>query len=163
MPPQQHSAYEFVTIWRVRAPQQKVWDLIFDSERWPAWWRGVKRVEKLKDGAENHVGAVVRYTWKSKLPYRLIFDMETIRVEPMSIIEGRAFGELQGLGRWTITSDQGVTTARYDWKVETTKPWMNHLAPVARPFFSWNHDVVMGWGGKGLAQQLGVELLDSSH
>jgi hypothetical protein len=37
---------------------------------------------------------------------------------------------------------------------------MNLLAPVARPFFSWNHDVVMGWGGKGLAQQLGVELLD---
>ena len=154
------SAYEFVTIWRVRASQQRVWDLIFNSERWPSWWRGVEKVEKLKDGTGNHVGAVLRYTWKSKLPYRLVFDMETTRVEPISIIEGRAFGELQGLGRWTIVSDQGLTTARYDWKVETTKPWMNLLAPMARPFFSWNHDVVMGWGGKGLAQQLGVDLLE---
>ncbi|SRR5258707_1304532 len=64
-------------------------------------------------------------TWKSRLPYRLIFDMETTRVEPMSIIEGRAIGELQGVGRWTITHEAGVTTARYDWKVETTRPWMN--------------------------------------
>jgi hypothetical protein len=47
---------------------------------------------------------------------------------------------------------------RYDWKVETTKAWMNFLAPVARPFFSWNHDVVMGWGGEGVARQLGVPL-----
>ena len=89
--------------------------------------------------------------------------MVTNLVEPISIIEGRAFGELKVLCRWTITSDQGLTTARYDWKVETTKPWMNLLAPVARPFFSWNHDVVMGWGGEGLAQQLGVELFDRTH
>ena len=151
--------YQFVTIWRVQAPQQDVWDLIFNSKHWPNWWRGVEKVETLKEGGDNHVGAVVRYTWKSKLPYRLIFDMETTRVEPISLIEGRAFGELQGVGRWRLTNEQGVTTARYDWNVKTTKPWMNFLAPVAQPFFSWNHDVVMGWGGEGLAKQLGVKLL----
>jgi hypothetical protein len=32
--------YEFVTIWRVKAPQQKVWDLILHSENWPSWWPG---------------------------------------------------------------------------------------------------------------------------
>jgi hypothetical protein len=57
-----------------------------------------------------------------------------------------------------LTHEQGITTARYDWRVETTKAWMNLLAPIARPFFSWNHDVVMGWGGEGLAQELGVRL-----
>ena len=153
--------YEFTTIWRVRAPQDKVWDLIFNSDRWPNWWRGVEKVEKVHDGDANHVGAVYRYTWKSKLPYRLIFDMQTMRVEPRSIIEGRAIGELQGTGLWTLTHDHGITTVRYDWKVETTKAWMNLLAPIARPFFSWNHDVVMGWGGEGLARTLGVSLLQS--
>ena len=151
--------YNFTTIWRVRAPQQKVWDLIFNSDRWPNWWRGVEKVEKLKDGDPNSVGALFRYTWKSKLPYRLVFDMETTRVVPISLIEGRAIGELQGFGRWTISHDAGTTTAQYDWQVVTTKAWMNLLAPVARPFFSWNHDVVMGWGGEGLAKQLGVTLL----
>jgi hypothetical protein len=36
---------------------------------------------------------------------------------------------------------------------------MNLLAPVARPIFKWNHDVVMGWGAEGLARKLGVERL----
>ena len=35
--------YEFVTIWRFPALQDKVWDLIFHSEGWPNWWRGVER------------------------------------------------------------------------------------------------------------------------
>ena len=87
--------YEFVTIWRFKAPQEKVWNLIFHSEDWPSWWRGVERVEKLRDGNANSVGAVHRYTWKSKLPYRLVFEMETTRVEPIHLIEGRAIGELR--------------------------------------------------------------------
>ena len=146
--------YSFQTIWKVKAPQEKVWDLIFNSDRWPTWWQGVEKVEKLKDGDANHVGALMRYTWKSKLPYRLVFEMETTRVEPISIIEGRAIGELQGQGRWTLTHEEGITTATYDWNVETTKPWMNLLAPVARPFFRWNHDVIMDWGEEGLRKQL---------
>jgi hypothetical protein len=43
---------------------------------------------------------------------------------------------------------------RYDWNVETTKAWINYLAPIARPVFKWNHDVVMGWGAEGLAKKL---------
>jgi Polyketide cyclase / dehydrase and lipid transport. len=155
--------YQFLTVWRVPAPQERVWDLIFNSERWPSWWRGVEKVEKLRNGDANHVGALMRYTWKSKLPYRLIFEMEMTRVVPRSIIEGRAIGELQGQGRWTLSHDNGITTAKYDWRVATTKAWMNLLSPVARPFFGWNHDVVMGWGGEGLAKELGVELLTSEQ
>ncbi len=56
-------ATEFVTIWRFKAFQEKVWDLIFHSENWPSWWPGVEKVEKLKDADVNHVGAVHRYTW----------------------------------------------------------------------------------------------------
>lgn len=152
------AAYQFVTIWRFKAPQQHVWDLIFHSEDWPKWWRGVEKVEKVKDGDASHVGAVHRYTWKSKLPYRLVFDLETTRVEPINLIEGRAIGELQGTGCWQLSYDGEITTARYDWKVETTRTWMNLLAPLARPLFSWNHDVVMGWGGEGLKKQLGLEV-----
>jgi hypothetical protein len=151
--------YEFTTIWRFKAPQEKVWNLIFDSAHWPQWWRGVERVEELRPGDANHVGARHRYTWKSKLPYRLIFEMETTRVEPISLIEGRAIGELQGVGRWHFSSDGELTTVRYDWKVETTKSWMNLIAPIARPFFSWNHNVVMRWGGEGLAKQLNTHLV----
>lgn len=54
--------------------------------------------------------------------------METTRVEPCSLLEGRAIGELQGLGRWQFSSEGNgtVTLVRYDWKVETTKSLDEH-------------------------------------
>jgi len=148
--------YEFVTNWQFNAPRERVWSLIFDPERWPEWWRGVERVEKFEAGDANHIGAIHRYTWKSKLPYRLIFEMVTTRVEPCSLLEGRAIGELQGTGRWQFSSEGNgaITDVRYDWKVETTKAWMNIIAPITRPFFSWNHNVIMDWGKEGLAKRL---------
>ena len=42
------------------------------------------------------------------------------------------------------------TAAVYEWNVRTARPWMNRLAPVARPLFAWNHDVVMRQGAEGL-------------
>jgi hypothetical protein len=36
---------------------------------------------------------------------------------------------------------------------------MNLLAPVAKRIFDYNHNVVMRWGGEGLAARLGCRLL----
>lgn len=151
--------YEFVTVWRVDAPIEAVWDAILHSERWPAWWKGVERVEELEPGDEQGVGSLRRYTWKSRLPYRLVFDMRTTRVERPVALEGAAGGELEGTGRWQLSQEDAVTTVRYEWKVRTTRPWMNVLAPIARPFFEWNHDIVMRQGGEGLARLLGARLV----
>ena len=151
--------YSFVTHWRFRAPLARVWELVYRSEEWPAWWRGVERVEQIEAGDAEGIGSVRRYTWRSKLPYKLAFDMRLTRVEPLSLIEGEAIGELTGAGLWHFSEDGDSTRVRYDWNVKTTKPWMNLLAPVARPVFKWNHDVVMNWGAEGLARKLGVERL----
>jgi hypothetical protein len=151
--------YSFVTLWRFRSPLEPVWDLIYRSEDWPAWWRGVERVERVERGDDSGLGALQLYTWRSRLPYRLAFHMRLTRVEPLSLIEGEAVGELNGTGRWRLAHGAGVTDVRYDWNVRTTRPWMNLLAPVARPLFKWNHDVVMDWGADGLARRLGVERL----
>jgi hypothetical protein len=72
----------------------------------------------------------------------------------MALIEGRAAGELSGLGRWRLSGDGARTNARYEWIVDVTKPWQRLLAPVLRPVFTWNHDVVMRWGEAGLAHRL---------
>lgn len=137
--------------------------MIYHSDRWPSWWKGVEDVSLVKEGGARHIGSIYRYTWKSKLPDRLKFDMQLTRVEPMKSIEGEAIGELSGTGLWQLSSDGEVTTARYDWRVKTTKRWMNLLTPIARPFFKWNHDVVMRWGAEGLAKRLGVKLLETKE
>lgn len=151
--------YSFTTLWRLDAPVAAIWTAITEVERWPQWWRGVETVQPLRPGDAAGVGAIYRYTWKSKLPYRLVFEMETTHVAPYRRLEGRAQGELQGVGCWAFNVTGGVTTVRYDWNVQTTQAWMKLLAPVARPLFAWNHDVVMAWGGEGLAQLLGARLL----
>ncbi len=118
------------------------------------------RVVELKPGDADGLGSIRRSTWKSALPYRLEFDLEVTRIEAPNILEARAFGELEGVGLWTLSAENENTRVRYDWKVKTTKGWMNYLAPLAKPFFRWNHDIIMGWGGKGLAKKLNCSLRD---
>lgn len=157
------SNYTFVTIWCLEAPLELVWNAIVAVERWPEWWRGVERVETLLVGGPGGLGAMHRYTWKSALPYRLSFDMYVTRISPPYLLEGLASGELEGSGQWRLSNDGTTTTARYDWHVRTTKPWMNVIAPLARPFFVWNHHVVMTWGGEGLAKLLNARLLSAEE
>jgi len=148
------SDYQLVTRWTLAAPIAAVWEELTHTERWPEWWRGVRRVELLERGDESGVGALRRMTWRSALPYELTFDMRTTRIEPQSVIEGVADGELRGRGIWSLAAEPGRTQVRYDWLVEATKPWMRVLAPVAKPLFAWNHGVVMEWGRSGLARRL---------
>jgi len=147
--------YEFVTVWEIDAPLERVWETIKHSESWSEWWRGVIAVVELKEGDADGLGSIRRSTWKSALPYKLEFDSEIIAIEPMKTIEARAFGELDGRGLWTFEPiSENKTSVQYDWRVETTKLWMNFLAPVAKPFFRWNHDVIMNWGQEGLKKRL---------
>jgi uncharacterized protein YndB with AHSA1/START domain len=153
------AGYGFLTTWLLEAPRADVFQAIWDSERWPDWWRGVESVKTLEEGDDEGVGSLGHYVWRSSLPYRLEFDVRITRVERPRLMEGTSSGELAGTGRWQLFEEDGVTAAVYDWNVRTTAPWMNLLAPLARPVFKWNHDVVMRWGGEGIAGVLGARLL----
>ncbi len=72
--------------------------------------------------------------WKSLLPYRVEFEVTTTRVERPYLLEGRRGRRAEGIGRWRLYEQDGVTAVLYEWNVATTKPWMNLLAPLpARP------------------------------
>jgi Polyketide cyclase / dehydrase and lipid transport len=153
--------YSFLTTWLLDSPREPVWEAIYDQERWPEWWRGVEEAEELRPGSgdDNGVGTVARMVWKSLLPYRVEFEVTTSRVERPHLLEGHAVGGLDGTGRWRFYERDGITAVLYEWNVATTKPWMNLIAPVARPIFEWNHDWVMARGGEGIARLLGCRLL----
>jgi uncharacterized protein YndB with AHSA1/START domain len=151
--------YRFLTTWLLQAPRERVWDAIYESERWPEWWHGVLEADKLEEGDETGVRQYGRYVWKSKLPYRLEFFVRTTKVHKPHLLEGNASGELAGVGRWRLFERDGVTAALYEWNVHTTRAWMNLLASVARPAFQSNHDYVVRNGGEGLARLLGARLI----
>ncbi len=116
-------------------------------------------MSELDPGGDGRVGSRYRIAWRSRIPYELEFDFTVRRLEAPRFMEGDATGALQGMGRWRLFEQDGVTAVLYDWRVETTKRWMNLAAPVGRPLFERNHDVVMRWGGEGLARRLGADLL----
>jgi hypothetical protein len=114
----------------------------------------IKRVKLIEPGDANGIGSVRRLTWATALPYDISFETTTVKVEPKRLIEGQARGELDGIGRWTLTMEVGRCRVRYDWIVAVTRPWMVRLAFVLRPVFAWNHNYVMERGRRGLEAYL---------
>src|SRR5436309_252674 len=143
--------YHLVSHWHLDAPIERVFAALHDADQWPRWWPFVKQVKDLEPGNGDGVGALRRYTWSSKLPYDLSFNMRVIQVQRPTFMEGKAEGELTGMGRWFLASEARTTRVRYEWTVVTTKAWMNLFAPVMAPVFRWNHNQVMEAGGRGLA------------
>jgi len=91
--------FHLITELRLDAPIEAIWQVLSEVEAWPEWRPTVKRVELLRAGDGDGIGAVRRMTWRTALPYSLGFDMTTTRVHPMTLIEGRASGKMGGAGR----------------------------------------------------------------
>ena len=152
------ASYSFLTTWILDASRASVWDAIYEVESWPSWWQGVKRVDKLEHGNGDGVGALYRHEWRSVIPYPVRFETRITGIERLHLIEAAAVGELACTGRWRFF-DGSATVVTYEWDVRTTRPWMNAVAPFARPVFAWNHHAVMRNGGVGLGRMLGAPLL----
>jgi hypothetical protein len=151
--------YRFLTTWLLETSRAAAWEVLQDPLGWPDWWHGVVRVSELDGGDERRVGSTYRVAWRSRVPYLLEFDFTVRRVDSPCCMAGDASGDLEGTGVWRLFEQDEVTAVLYDWDVTSTKRWMNLLGPVARPVFEHNHDVVMRWGGEGLARRLGTRLL----
>ena len=153
------ATYRFITVWSIEAPIEAVWDVLFDAQTWPSWWRYVEKVEESEPGDARGLGARRLLTWRTRLPYKIAFDAVVTHVERPVSLEATVSGELEGTGRWTLSGAGAATDVRYDWNVRATKRWMDWLAPVARPIFEWNHNSVMRRGGEALARRLDARFL----
>ena len=151
--------YRFFTSWLIESPRDDVWEVLQDTLRWPEWWRGVVRVSEIDAGDDGRVGSRYRVAWRSRIPYELVFDFTVRELEAPLRMQGSATGGLEGAGCWQLFEQGGLTAVTYQWDVATTKRWMNLVGPLARPLFEYNHDVVMRWGGEGLARRLRAPLL----
>jgi hypothetical protein len=153
------TGYSFLTTWLLESSRDDVWRVLKEPVCWPEWWRGVVRVSELDPGDERKVGSRYRVAWRSRIPYELVFDFTVHRVDEPCCMAGEAAGDLRGSGTWRLFEQGDLTAVVYEWKVDTTKRWMRLMRPFARPLFEYNHDLVMRWGGEGLARRLGVRLL----
>ena len=151
--------YRLLTVWRIEAPLEEVYAAIHDSPHWPDWWPGMQRVEEVAAGDADGINSVLRYFWRGKLPYRMVFEVRATRIEKWVAIEGTVQGDLEGIGRWHFISEGAVSVVRYEWHVRSTRWWMNLIAPFARSMFIRNHGIVMRQGAEGLSGLLSAPLL----
>jgi hypothetical protein len=151
--------FSLLSCWHLDAPIARVWDALIAVDDWPRWWRYVQDVVTLEEGDREGLGSLRRYTWSSRLPYRLSFDMRTTALRRPECMEGVAAGDLKGTGRWALRALGNTSCVRYEWTVSVEKPWMTVLSPLLAPVYEWNHNQVMDEGGRGLARHLGVALL----
>ncbi len=152
-------AHRFCTTWVLEAERERVWDAIYDSDTWSEWWPGIESTIRLDEGDSGGIGQRGVYEWRARIPYTVRFEIVSTVVERPYRLGGDATGDLEGTGLWRFFAEGGTTGVLYDWKVRTTKPWMNRLVPVAKPILRANHDWVMRSGGEGLARRLGARLL----
>jgi hypothetical protein len=155
--------YHLQTIWHIKAPLEKVYDAILNSLSWPEWWLGVESVEQTAAGKANGINSIRRYSWRGELPYSLTLDMCATAIKKLLAIEGKAAGDLEGIGCWHFSHKGSISTVHFEWHVHSTKWWMNLAAPFARTLFIRNHNLIMTQGGEGLARLLKTSLLSQEN
>lgn len=146
--------------WRLGAPPEAVWALLRKPEEWPLWWPYVRSVTLLQSGDGEDLGARRRFIWSSVLGYGLGFDITTTRVLRHRELEGRAGGDLDGIGTWRLEPCPVGTRVGYRWEVDLCRSWMRRAAPLLSPVFAWNHHAVMRAGARGMARRLACALED---
>ncbi len=114
-------------------------------------------------GDANGIGSIRRYSWQGDLPYPVVFEVRSTRIEALVAIEGCAQGDLEGTGRWLFSHNGEVSVVRYEWHVRSVRWWMNLFVPLARRIFIRNHARIMTQGGEGLARRLGAALVDQKN
>lgn len=92
--------------------------------------------------------------------YIFVLDFFTRVSENPHLLVQEVSGDLVGMGRWEITAIPIGCRVRYVWQVNLHKGWMRRLAPLLSLTFNWNHHAAMKHCASGMAQRLGVELID---
>ena len=148
--------YVFRDEWHVAAAPAQAWAVVRRVEDWPAWWPSVESVTRAAADAASEVWT---FAFRTRLPYRMVFDATVVRDEPLHGVRTTVTGRVEGEGRWEVAEVAGGAAVRFDWRVRPRPAWMRLLSPLARPVFVWNHAALMREGGDALAARLGTRLL----
>ena len=151
------AGYRFTDDWYVAADPQVARDVLRRVEEWPTWWPSCVSVRPVTPQGPRAGGQAWRFTFQTRLPYRMSFQADVVREEPMAV-ETTVVGRVQGEGRWRVDSADEGARVHFDWRVNPQVPWMRLLSPVARPAFIWNHESLMAEGGCAFAGELGVAM-----
>jgi len=150
--PHPANVYHFEDKWHVPFAAEKIWEALARPEDYPRWWRGVYLSAEPLAGSGGKRVAVVA---KGRLPYKLRFTIETLRLEKPKLIEFKATGDfVTDVSRWRLEPDGAGTKVTLEWNPRVEKPLVKILSPILKPIFRWNHDWTMKRGERQIAEYL---------
>jgi hypothetical protein len=157
--------YHFLSTFSLSTEPERVWSTLAAIEAWPTWWRWLKRVDVLRPAAgPDNLGLLCRNHVRARTGYGFVYTTEITEVDHGRRIDVVSGGDLVGRGRFLLRPRAGGgTELLFAWLVGTPQRWMNLLAPIARPAFNWNHDILMTDFGNGLAAASGGRVLSASN
>lgn len=139
--------YAFVTRWWLpgaRVPEVRA--VLADAEALPRWWPSVYLEVRRK-------GEVTRLYTKGWLPYTLRWSFRVTREHEYGFAL-RAWGDLVGVGEWTLIPRVDGTQAIYHWRVRAEHPLLRRLSWLFKPVFAANHAWAMRMGERSLRLEL---------
>lgn len=142
--------YSFHSIWKIQAPRIKVWQALTAAPfSWQDWWPGMISFSGIET-ADMHIGTTSKFIMRAKSGYKLSASFTTTSYQPLDLVVFNAQGDLAGTATWKFTDHNDYTIIHIDWQVQTTKAWMNALAPLLKPIFVSNHNTLMQAGEAAL-------------
>ncbi|UQX00317.1 SRPBCC family protein [Streptomyces sp. RerS4] len=149
---QRRPHYRFRSVWDLDAPPARVYALLEDPGRYPAWWPQVREVEPLD---ERSATALIR----SVLPYGIHVTLTGLLRDPTrGVLEVALRGDIEGWARWTVRPRRGPggagTRALYEQEVDVRADPLRRMSGPARPLLRLNHAMMMRAGRRGLAALL---------
>lgn len=141
--------YNFTSVWHINSPLAQAEAAIQDVANWPRWWPSLTTVNIQKE-TTSLIGSEANLSWRAALGYMLQLQITITERKPGSKLAFTSEGDLTGGGEWLFVGKGSQTAMTINWRVSTTKPWMNLLAPLLKPVFIASHHKVMRDGEKGL-------------
>lgn len=149
--------FTLVSRWQLECSPATVWQLLIDTDAWPAWWRQVRSVEH---AASSPIGDVALLHWRSALPYGTRLRLTTVAADRPQRLESHAQGDLQASSTWLLEpSEGGWVYVSYRWEVLLERRWMRAWSVVLRPLFEWNHFTGMRATAVRMGRQLDCRML----
>lgn len=142
--------YHLISHWRVPGALGDVAAILREPRDLVRWWPEVYLAIEVEDGN----GKVVHVRSRGRLPYTLRWSFRELEQHWPHGATIEAWGDLAGVGVWTLVQEREFVLATYDWRVRAEKPWLRRLSPVLKPLFAWNHRWAMAKGEAGLRREM---------